>query len=44
MMGSLGLLSTLAKNYKAAVPTVTSPVGVTAATFFDWSGGQAESF
>jgi hypothetical protein len=39
MMSSLPLLSLLAKNYAAAVPMVTSPVAVTAATFFDWSGG-----
>jgi hypothetical protein len=44
MMGSLALLAMLAKNYSAAVPTVTSPAAVTAATFFDWSGGLAESF
>jgi hypothetical protein len=42
MVSMLPLLSTLAKNYKAAVPTVTSPVAVTAASFFDWSGGTNE--
>jgi hypothetical protein len=42
MMSSLAMLSMLAKNYAAAVPTVTSPVAVTAATFFDWSGGTNE--
>jgi hypothetical protein len=40
MMGSLAMLSLLARNYAAAVPTVTSPVAVTAASFFDWSGGS----
>jgi hypothetical protein len=40
MMESLPLLSRLARNYAAAVPTVTSPVAVAAASFFDWSGGS----
>jgi hypothetical protein len=40
MMGSIGMLSLLAKNYAAAVPSVTNPVVVTAASFFDWSGGS----
>jgi len=44
MMGSLALLARLATNSAAAVPTVTSPAAVTAASFFDWSGGQPESF
>ena len=43
MMGSLDLLARLARNYASAVPTVTSPVGVAAASFFDWSGGSPVS-
>jgi hypothetical protein len=42
MMGAIGLLTRLAVNYAAAVPTVTSAVGAAAATFFDWSGGIPE--
>jgi hypothetical protein len=44
MMGSLDVLAKLAVGYANAVPTVTSTVAATAATFFDWSESEPRSW
>jgi len=43
MLRAMPRLAALGRNMVAAAPTVTSPAGVTAAGFFDWSSGTPQS-